>query len=83
AAIHTSTATDTDKKPVTPKASAAPANGSGELNGKKVIQESAQKGLSFLNSADAPPCMSCGSASMVRNGSCYKCLNCGATSGCS
>ncbi|MEZ0374912.1 MAG: vitamin B12-dependent ribonucleotide reductase, partial [Candidatus Sericytochromatia bacterium] len=83
AAIHTSTATDTDKKPATPKASAAPANGSGELNGKKVIQESAQKGLSFLNSADAPPCMSCGSASMVRNGSCYKCLNCGATSGCS
>lgn len=42
-----------------------------------------QKGLSFVNSADAPPCMGCGSASMVRNGACYKCLNCGATSGCS
>lgn len=41
------------------------------------------QGLSFVNSADAPPCMGCGSASMVRNGSCYKCLNCGATSGCS
>jgi ribonucleoside-diphosphate reductase alpha chain len=32
--------------------------------------------------ADAPSCMDCGSI-MVRNGSCYKCLNCGSTSGCS
>ena len=31
---------------------------------------------------DAPPCSTCGSF-MVRNGSCYKCLNCGTTSGCS
>ena len=31
---------------------------------------------------DAPPCSTCGSI-MVRNGSCYKCLNCGSTSGCS
>jgi ribonucleoside-diphosphate reductase alpha chain len=31
---------------------------------------------------DAPPCSVCGSI-MVRNGSCYKCLNCGTTSGCS
>lgn len=53
------------------------------LNGKRVIEESEQKGLSFQNSTDAPPCMGCGSASMVRNGSCYKCMNCGATSGCS
>jgi ribonucleoside-diphosphate reductase alpha chain len=32
--------------------------------------------------ADAPSCPECG-ALMIRNGSCYKCLNCGATSGCS
>ncbi len=32
--------------------------------------------------ADAPSCPDCGSI-MVRNGACYKCLNCGATSGCS
>jgi ribonucleoside-diphosphate reductase alpha chain len=31
---------------------------------------------------DAPSCADCGSI-MIRNGSCYKCLNCGATSGCS
>jgi ribonucleoside-diphosphate reductase alpha chain len=31
---------------------------------------------------DAPLCSTCG-ALMVRNGSCYKCVNCGGTSGCS
>jgi ribonucleoside-diphosphate reductase alpha chain len=36
----------------------------------------------FVTQADAPPCSSCGSL-MVRNGACYKCLNCGTTSGCS
>jgi len=36
----------------------------------------------FQAQADAPPCSSCG-AIMVRNGACYKCLNCGGTSGCS
>jgi ribonucleoside-diphosphate reductase alpha chain len=36
----------------------------------------------YLNQADAPPCHTCG-AIMVRNGACYKCSNCGATSGCS
>ncbi len=35
-----------------------------------------------VNQSDAPPCATCGSI-MVRNGSCYKCLNCGTTSGCS
>jgi ribonucleoside-diphosphate reductase alpha chain len=38
--------------------------------------------VSFQAQADAPSCPECGSI-MVRNGSCYKCLNCGATSGCS
>ncbi len=36
----------------------------------------------FTSQADAPPCHVCSSI-MVRNGSCYKCLNCGVTSGCS
>jgi len=36
----------------------------------------------FVNQADAPSCSECGSL-MVRNGACYKCYNCGATSGCS
>ena len=33
------------------------------------------------NDTDAPPCSHCG-AIMIRNGACYKCVNCGATSGC-
>jgi len=33
------------------------------------------------NQEDAPPCSTCGSI-MVRSGSCYKCSNCGTTSGC-
>jgi len=33
------------------------------------------------NQEDAPPCSVCGSI-MVRSGSCYKCVNCGSTSGC-
>ena len=36
----------------------------------------------FTSQADAPPCHVCGSI-MVRAGTCYKCFNCGATSGCS
>ena len=31
---------------------------------------------------DAPMCDTCGHIT-IRNGSCYKCLNCGSTSGCS
>jgi ribonucleoside-diphosphate reductase alpha chain len=36
----------------------------------------------IVNQADAPSCSECGSI-MVRNGACYKCANCGGTSGCS
>ena len=36
----------------------------------------------FRMQEDAPPCAECGSL-MVRNGACYKCPNCGTTSGCS
>jgi ribonucleoside-diphosphate reductase alpha chain len=33
------------------------------------------------NQEDAPPCSTCGSI-MIRSGACYKCVNCGTTSGC-
>ena len=36
----------------------------------------------FEQQSDAPPCHNCGSI-MIRSGSCYKCLECGSTSGCS
>jgi ribonucleoside-diphosphate reductase alpha chain len=36
----------------------------------------------MIDLGDAPSCHVCGSI-MVRNGSCYKCMSCGSTSGCS
>jgi len=50
--------------------SAAPAN-----------QASVSKFAAIQNQEDAPPCSTCGSI-MVRSGACYKCPNCGTTSGC-
>lgn len=38
--------------------------------------------ITFTSQEDAPPCDTCGSI-MVRNAACYKCMNCGSTSGCS
>jgi len=44
---------------------------------------SAVEGLSqIVDLGDAPSCQFCGSL-MVRNGSCYRCMTCGSTSGCS
>jgi ribonucleoside-diphosphate reductase alpha chain len=40
----------------------------------------AMKGM--YDMGDAPSCHTCG-AIMVRNGSCYRCMSCGSTSGCS
>ena len=37
---------------------------------------------SMVDMGDAPSCHTCG-AIMVRNGSCYRCMSCGSTSGCS
>jgi len=52
---------------------------------KMVKQESASRLepdlLTFDPQSDAPACDNCGMI-MVRAGSCYKCLNCGNTSGC-
>ena len=53
-----------------------PRDGGGDRRG-------AGRGTPFAiqNDQDAPSCSTCG-AIMIRNGSCYKCVNCGATSGC-
>ncbi len=63
---------------VTPTASApAPSAPTRQVSGLEDTEHQV-----FVTQADAPPCMECGMI-MVRNGSCYKCNNCGATSGCS
>jgi ribonucleoside-diphosphate reductase alpha chain len=49
---------------------------------KVIATPSTVQKLAFVNTGDAPACADCG-AITVRSGSCYKCLNCGATTGCS
>ena len=77
-----------------PKPLAAPApEGVGDLNGsaepRTETRESRSGSVhaadalaSMIDMGDAPSCSVCGSI-MVRNGSCYKCMSCGSTSGCS
>jgi ribonucleoside-diphosphate reductase alpha chain len=72
------------------QASAAPAQSAASASGQpadRVAQQAAGRDVDgplefILPEADAPTCADCG-AIMVRNGACYKCLNCGSTSGCS
>jgi ribonucleoside-diphosphate reductase alpha chain len=66
----------------------------GDLNGSAPLPKSETRGLGagsvhaadalaeMVDLGDAPSCHVCGSI-MVRNGSCYKCMSCGSTSGCS
>ena len=46
------------------------------------IYHAADAMRSMYEMGDAPSCGTCG-AIMVRNGSCYRCMSCGSTSGCS
>ena len=55
----------------------------GETTTLRPTEADPQQELPFAPAvADAPLCAECGSI-MTRNGSCYKCGNCGGTSGCS
>lgn len=48
-----------------------------------VVNKDMQEPVSLFESQDdSPVCHTCGTI-MVRNGACYKCCNCGSTSGCS
>ncbi len=80
-----------------PKPQAAP-EGVGDLNGSiggpaaseqrpdqrlmPASMHAADALANMIDMGDAPSCHVCGSI-MVRNGSCYKCMSCGSTSGCS
>ena len=58
-----------------------PLNGNGNHALKDQIQEDLERSV-YQAQSDAPSCSTCGSL-MVRNGSCYVCRECGASSGCS
>jgi ribonucleoside-diphosphate reductase alpha chain len=51
-------------------------NGNGHVHSRLTLTSS------FQNQGDAPTCPTCGHVA-VRNGACYKCLNCGESLGCS
>jgi ribonucleoside-diphosphate reductase alpha chain len=65
--------------------SSQPGNGKGHHAAKPVTAERTMKTLSDTVAhfqQDAPTCPNCGHVT-VRNGACYKCLNCGESLGCS
>jgi ribonucleoside-diphosphate reductase alpha chain len=72
-----------DPKPSDPefKLIAAPKTTNGIASQTGRAQGAPPSKIAFVNT-DAPACPDCG-AITVRSGSCYKCLNCGATTGCS
>ena len=63
-----------------PEAGAAPTHGP-QLQDRG-LYHAAEAMRSMYEMGDAPSCPTCG-AIMVRNGSCYRCMSCGSTSGCS
>lgn len=72
---------DNSNATVTPTMEAAPATKVHSSIESESVTERVEREVFHLQ-ADAPPCHNCGSI-MMRSGSCYKCANCGETSGCS
>jgi ribonucleoside-diphosphate reductase alpha chain len=77
----------TTKMLVTPVI-AVPSNGNGNGNGGSAKNSStgvaaATAVIAKLKGYEGDACQECGSLTLVRNGTCLKCMTCGATSGCS
>jgi ribonucleoside-diphosphate reductase alpha chain len=84
------------EEPVAASTSSSPSRPSADLPGggtatapvlrlapiAKAPEPTSSAPFAYSPQADAPTCPDCG-AIMIRNGACYKCHNCGATSGCS
>src|SRR5262244_726541 len=66
--------------PVTARAATAVSGGSGGLAQAKVLSASE---MARLKGYEGDPCSDCGQFTMVRNGTCLKCITCGTTTGCS
>jgi len=66
--------------PVTARAIAPVSGGSGTLAELKLLSASE---VARLKGYEGDPCGDCGQFTMVRNGTCLKCITCGTTTGCS
>jgi len=71
-----------DEPPLTPLKVIVPGTPAASSVATPPPAEHRKGALVDIEDRDAPMCFECGSL-MVRNGACYKCLNCGSTSGCS
>ena len=71
---------------IAPEIHAAEAGASNAAQGPELkdrgLYHAAEAMRDMYEMGDAPSCPTCG-AIMVRNGSCYRCMSCGSTSGCS
>ncbi len=71
---------------IPPEAQVAAASAASPTHGPNLkdrgIYHAADAMRDMYDMGDAPSCGTCG-AIMVRNGSCYRCMSCGSTSGCS
>ena len=63
------------------EATSAPGNGNGRSGNGEHHRSGSLTGM-IINQLDAPSCPKCGHIT-VRNGACFKCLNCGESLGCS
>jgi ribonucleoside-diphosphate reductase alpha chain len=70
-----------DEDPTPARSRTGPAHGKAYSSATST-SVSAMNAMATSMQSDAPPCDSCGSIT-VRSGTCYKCLNCGASMGCS
>jgi len=68
-------------EPTTVPAPKVTATTTAKVSATGVIIPQRNQFAAMQNQEDAPPCTTCGSI-MVRSGACYKCSNCGTTSGC-
>ena len=86
----TSSSTATNVQ-VAPVIKAVPSNGNGHSNGNGNGAAKLSGGTAVATTAviaklkgyEGDACQECGSLTLVRNGTCLKCMTCGATSGCS
>ena len=57
-------------------------NGAAHATTERAVTENTPDAMYGTMSGDAPMCSNCGHIT-IRNGTCYKCVNCGTSMGCS